>query len=110
MRALKTDGTLWAAGINSSGQLGNNTTDNANSPVQSGTDTDWATVGEGVVGIATKTNGTIWTWGRNASGAAGQGDVENISSPTQLGSDTTWSKGNSSNVNNDVMSLFFTKG
>jgi alpha-tubulin suppressor-like RCC1 family protein len=39
--ALKSDSTLWAWGRNSYGQLGDGTTEDNNTPVQIGTDSDW---------------------------------------------------------------------
>jgi alpha-tubulin suppressor-like RCC1 family protein len=88
---IKSDGTLWAWGSNSFGQLGDGTTTTKRSPTQVGTDT-WKTVVAGsayTVGI--KTNGTLWAWGSNSSGKLGDGTTTNISSPTQIGTDT-WSK------------------
>lgn len=41
---LKDDGTLWAWGLNSTGQLGDGTTINKNTPVQIGTDNDWSLI------------------------------------------------------------------
>jgi len=45
--AVKTDGTLWAWGINSSGQLGQNNTTSYSSPVQIGSGTTWSDVAAG---------------------------------------------------------------
>ncbi|MCP4374141.1 MAG: hypothetical protein GY797_39455 [Deltaproteobacteria bacterium] len=45
--ALKTDDTLWTWGDNLSGQLGDGTTTDRHSPVQTGTDTDWANISAG---------------------------------------------------------------
>ena len=39
--ALRTDGTLWAWGINGDGELGIGTYTNTNTPQQVGTDTNW---------------------------------------------------------------------
>jgi alpha-tubulin suppressor-like RCC1 family protein len=39
--AIKTDGTIWTWGINSTGQLGDNTTANKSSPIQVGALTAW---------------------------------------------------------------------
>lgn len=46
--AIKTDGTAWAWGIGTSGQLGLNDLFSRSSPVQVGTDDDWAIVAAGV--------------------------------------------------------------
>ena len=62
---VKTDGTLWGFGENESGQLGDGTTTNRNSPVQ---------VATGVTAVETesfrsslflKTDGTLWGMGAN---------------------------------------------
>jgi alpha-tubulin suppressor-like RCC1 family protein len=91
--AIKTDGTLWTWGVNSTGALGQNNTTNRTSPVQVGTGTDWSEIscGRGFC-IALKTNGTLWSWGSGVSGALGLNSTSNRSSPTQIGSLTTWSK------------------
>ena len=89
---LKTNGTLWAWGSNTYGQLGNNTSgSNVLSPVQIGALTTWlwATLGQYSSG-ASKTDGTIWTWGYNNRGQLGLGNTTYYSSPKQVGSLTTW--------------------
>lgn len=46
--AIKTDGTLWAAGFNDDGRLGDNTAEAPrSSPVQIGSDTDWVLAAAG---------------------------------------------------------------
>jgi alpha-tubulin suppressor-like RCC1 family protein len=61
------------------------------SPVQVGSDTNWAQVSAGVLySGAIKTNGTLWMWGSNSFGALGTGDANGRSSPTQIGALTTW--------------------
>lgn len=95
--AIKTDGTLWANGYNGNvsggGYLGDNTIIARSSPVQIGSDTDWANVwgGAGFSTLAQKTDGTLWTWGYNASaGQLGNNSLIDTSSPVQLGSETNW--------------------
>ena len=97
--AIKTDGTLWIWGNNAYGQLGNNTISSfvyRSSPVQLGTETNWASVSVHDHILATKTNGTLWTWGNNDAGQLGIGSIAPVnnhrSSPVQIGTDTNWSK------------------
>lgn len=94
--AIKSNGTLWAWGKNTSGQLGLNDTYNRSSPVQVGALTNWSKV----VGSASnwsstfalKTDGTIWSWGYNYGGFLGHNTAASAkkSSPVQIGSLTTW--------------------
>jgi alpha-tubulin suppressor-like RCC1 family protein len=90
---IKTDGTLWAWGDNSSGQLGDGTTTNQSSPTQVETGTDWAVVRGGYAPqtVAIKSNGTLWAWGNNSGGQLGDGTTANKSSPTQVETATNWS-------------------
>jgi alpha-tubulin suppressor-like RCC1 family protein len=89
--SVKTDGTLWAWGYNTSGQIGNGTTTNVSSPVQIGALTTWANVScGGYFTLAVKTDGTLWAWGVNSSGELGLGNTTNRSSPVQVGTATNW--------------------
>ena len=90
--AIKTDGTLWTWGYNNKGQLGLGDTISRSSPVQVGTDTDWAEISMGSFAAAIKTDGTLYAWGYNYAGNLGQGNTITLSSPAQIGSLTTWSK------------------
>ena len=90
---IKTNGELWSWGYNYYGALGINSatpggTEAYSSPVQVGTNTNWASVGNGRpwCGFATKTDGTLWAWGYNNAGQLGQneGPGNNYSSPVQL--------------------------
>lgn len=84
--AVKTDGTLWLWGYNNDGQLGDGTTDNKSSPVQTmAGGTNWSKVSCGGYYVtALKTDGTLWTWGYNGYGNLGDGTTNNSSSPVQV--------------------------
>jgi hypothetical protein len=85
--AVKTDGTLWAWGKNTQGELGQNNVIARSSPVQIGALTTWSSVSGP---SAIKNDGTLWAWGSNASGQVGDGTVVRRSSPVQIGSSTAW--------------------
>jgi len=88
--ATRDDGTLWAWGKNTYGQLGHNDVNRRSSPTQI-PGTTWKRVGSSSYAtLATKTDGTLWAWGRNHYGTLGQNDRTDKSSPVQVGSDTTW--------------------
>ena len=81
---------LYAWGINSNGQLGQNNTVSASSPTQiGGTIWEEAAVGGGYC-LATKTDYSLWSWGKGTEGRLGQNSTVNISSPVQVGALTTW--------------------
>lgn len=97
---IKTDNTLWAWGLNSSGQVGDNTMTTRSSPVTvAGGGTNWCGVSTGCIHTAgVKTDGTLWTWGQNnrlgfgsTNGILGDGTTNNRCSPgTNAGGGTTW--------------------
>lgn len=95
--ALKTNGTLWAWGLNQYGLLGNGTGGGGahmDVPTQVGTANDWMkfSIADQAV-IALKTNGSLWTWGWNASGLLGNGTTTTTTFiPTQVGADTDWAE------------------
>ncbi len=91
--AIKTDGTLWLWGLNSSGQLGTNNITSRSSPVQTvSSGTNWQQVSAGVIHTAAiKTDGTLWMWGANSLGRLGTNDITHRSSPVQtVSSGTDW--------------------
>lgn len=89
--AIKTDGTLWAWGHNTSGQLGLGDIVHRSSPVQIGSLTNWKQV---VCGsrhvLAIKNDGTLWAWGLNTQCQLGDVTTVSKSSPVQIGSLTNW--------------------
>jgi alpha-tubulin suppressor-like RCC1 family protein len=87
--AIKTDGTLWFWGTNSSGCLGLNDILSRSSPTQL-PGTTWNVVCINTSSaVAVKTDGTLWVWGNNQNGNLGQNDTVNRSSPIQIPG-TTW--------------------
>lgn len=88
---LKTDGTLWAWGSNTAGQLGDGTFYTRYVPVRIGTSADWKSV---YVGnrhtLAIKTDGTLWAWGDNKYGQLGDGTLISKTVPTKIGTATDW--------------------
>jgi alpha-tubulin suppressor-like RCC1 family protein len=90
---IKTDGTLWMWGIGSNGALGNNSTINRSSPVQTvSAGTNWKQMSLGFChGAAIKTDGTLWLWGINLSGRLGDHTTAAKSSPVQtISGGTNW--------------------
>lgn len=85
--ALKRDGTLWSWGFNSAGQLGDNSTTNKSSPVQTiSGGTNWIKLvasDDGAISSGIKTDGTLWLWGCNDRGQIGNDSTTNRSSPVQ---------------------------
>ena len=72
--ALKDDGTVWAWGSNTYGQLGDDTTADHATPVRvEGLDGVVAVEAGGSYSMALKANGTLWAWGRNEYGQLGDG-------------------------------------
>jgi alpha-tubulin suppressor-like RCC1 family protein len=91
--AIKTNGTLWSWGSNSSGQLGVGDTINRSSPTQIGALTTWSKVwANSATVFALKTDGTLWGWGSDSNNLlciAGTANP-NRSSPVQIGSAADW--------------------
>jgi len=98
--AIKTDGTLWVMGRNSSGVLGQNQAPaqltGASSPIQIPGTWDKISIGANT-SMGFKTDGTAWVWGHNAAGPLGQNNVVYYSSPVQLTGDWTKMTPGSSN-------------
>jgi alpha-tubulin suppressor-like RCC1 family protein len=83
--ALKADGTVWAWGDNSYGQLGDGTTTKRLNAVQvSGLSGVIAISGGFVHTLALKADGTVWAWGNNGYGQLGDGTTTERHSPVQV--------------------------
>ena len=105
---LKNDGTVWACGFNSSGQIGDGTTDNQTHGVvqvlsQKGDLTAAPPVAEVVLSnitaiaagldhsLALDGNGNVWAWGFNFYGQVGNGQPQSltpVTKPVQVKQDT----------------------
>ena len=89
--ALRQDGTLWAWGQNTNGQLGTGAASiDQPTPAQVGTDTSWRSLALGSAHtLALRQDGTLWSWGYNYFGQLGLGSTTDQSSPQPVGS-ATW--------------------
>ncbi len=84
--ALKRDGTVWAWGLNSDGQIGDGTTELFKiNPVQvfGLNEVIAISAGEGHA-LALKRDGTVWAWGKNDVGELGDGGTTERNTPVQV--------------------------
>lgn len=90
--ALKWDGTLFAWGQNSGGQLGDGTLTDRSAPVQIGAMGEWKTVSAGAnYSAGIKKNGSLWMWGSGASNLiGGMSGAPSPQSLVRVGSDIDW--------------------
>ncbi|MBP8157253.1 MAG: T9SS type A sorting domain-containing protein [Flavobacterium sp.] len=112
--AIKNNGTLWAWGLNNTGQLGDNTIVDQNIPIQIGTATDWLRIDAGDQhSLGVKTTGTLWAWGNNASGQLGDGTNTTSLIPIQIGTLNNWllvSAGVNHSIATDNTNFLYTWG
>ena len=106
--ALKSDGTLLAWGFNSSGYVGDGTTDIRVNPVPV-TDTTGSPVTDieaiaagGAHTLALKTDGTLLAWGLNYNGQLGDGSTIDRWNPVVVGGTDAISLINSANIQGRV--------
>ena len=109
--AITTTGSLYAWGLNSSGQIGNGTTINSSSPVlvTNYANRTWSMISNSsgashFVAVSAEDK-SLWTWGLNNNGQLGDGTTINKSAPVQISSNswtyvaTTISSGAAIDVN-----------
>lgn len=90
---IKYNNTLWATGGNNVGQLGIGNTTNKSSPVQIGSNSNWASINSSAhmyCSAAITDDGKLFTWGANTHGSQGDGTTTTSSSPVQIGTLTNW--------------------
>ncbi|MBT9177227.1 MAG: putative serine protease HtrA [Firmicutes bacterium] len=89
--ALGSNGTLWAWGNNSAGQLGLNHVRPVFGPTQVFPGTNWRALAVGERhSLAIRTDGSLWAWGENAGGQLGLGDTNARLAPERVGTWTDW--------------------
>jgi hypothetical protein len=85
--ALKDDGTIWAWGNNSDGQIGDGSFNIRNRAVQvsgfGGTDVTAIAAG-GSHSLALRSDGTVWAWGYNSDGQLGDGTTVRSNTPVRV--------------------------
>ncbi|HLF04655.1 MAG TPA: RCC1 repeat-containing protein, partial [Dehalococcoidia bacterium] len=83
--AAKSDGTAWAWGEGSLGELGDGTATDRTAPVQvSGLTGITVLAGGELHSLARKSDGTVWAWGSNADGQLGDGTTQQRNAPVQV--------------------------
>jgi len=93
---LHSDGTLWGAGQNAFGQLGDGTFRDHDVPAQIGTASNWTAVAAGTEhNLALRSDGTLWSWGLSDFGQLGAvlgngTPVASRTAPVQVGTGSSW--------------------
>lgn len=82
---VKTDGTVWGTGGNTSGELGDSTLTGTGTLVQVHdlTNVIRAAAG-GNHSLALRSDGTVWAWGANTNGQLGNGTTTDTLEPVQV--------------------------
>lgn len=74
--AARSDGTLWAWGLNEMGQLGDGTSLDRSVPVQvAGLTEVTAIASSGYHSLTLRSDGTLWAWGTSSRGQLGDGST-----------------------------------
>ncbi len=81
---IKSDGSLWAMGLNLNGQLGNGTFDSTNVPQEIVPTGVIAASAGGLHSLFLKTDGSLWAMGDNHNGQLGDGSFNGLQFETNL--------------------------
>ncbi len=81
---LKSNGSLWAMGNNSSGQLGDGSYNNTNLPEQIVASNVTAIAAGTYFSLFLKSNGSLWAMGDNSAGQLGDGTDNQTNLPEQI--------------------------
>jgi alpha-tubulin suppressor-like RCC1 family protein len=89
---IKSDGSLWAWGVNSQGQLGDGSTVNSSTPILIDSTSTWIAVAGGQShSLGLKSDGSLWAWGYNYNGQLGDDCSTRFGmSPVLIDSTGTW--------------------
>lgn len=96
--AIKSDGTLWAWGMNIHGEFGNGkasrpTNSPVNVPVCGAPGNEWSQVAAGGShSFGLRRDGTLWAWGNNWGGQLGIGSTNDSVIPVRIGAGTNWAR------------------
>lgn len=100
--AVRQNGTAWAWGWNSCGQLGNNSTVSRSSPVSvEGGFTDWCQVSAGAAhSMGLRQTGQLYAWGYGSNGRLGNNSTDTQLQPVAVvGGFTDWCQFNAGGIN-----------
>ena len=87
IQSVATAGSPWAWGLDSNGQLGNDTTADSSVPVPVGSLASIVSIaGGGYHSLAVKNDGTLWSCGYNGAGELGNNSTADSSVPVQVSS------------------------
>jgi uncharacterized repeat protein (TIGR01451 family) len=84
--ALKSDGTVWAWGMNLSGELGDGTTTSRSTPAMVNGLEDIVSIaaGGGLHSLAVEADGTVYAWGANYAAQLGDGTTTGRLTPARV--------------------------
>jgi alpha-tubulin suppressor-like RCC1 family protein len=83
--AVRANGTVWAWGYNTSGQLGDGSTLSSNTPVQVSNLSGATAVAAGINhSLALKSDGTVWAWGSGGFGQLGDNSASDSPIPVPV--------------------------